>query len=421
MQQELRNLAPRKITASRSTMENTEAGFLNSPASSVNTEGASPIDTSQISRRPTRVSHTKSRKGCQQCKKRKVKCDEQRPACFNCSRLQEECKYLLPPPKKTYVRRSGSPKPTISSTGGINLRDLELFHTYTTSTYSTLSIFPALQDFWRITVPRLAIHNSYLMGEILALAALHLAYHRPDQWHEHLATALTLHQESSQQAMGLLKELNPHNADGLFIFSSLTIVIAMATPKRSQQDGIPAGEGDFEDWIYLIQGTAELRTTFEQECSESCLTALFSFSRQRWALHNAFHPSYDRRDEVLCQLEERIRNSVPESEKLNVLIERIGSLRSAACYTPSWESTDLFFWLYGAIDGFLPLVKARDQEAWAVLAHFCLMVKRAETQWWLKGWADCMMRKIHKQLDEEHKSWILRLSEEMGWIPTATQ
>ncbi|KAJ0132570.1 Myosin-2 heavy chain [Fusarium oxysporum f. sp. albedinis] len=93
----------------------------------------------------------------------------------------------------------------------------------------------------------------------------------------------------------------------------------------------------------------------------------------------------------------------------------------AICYTPSWESTDLFFWLYGAIDGFLPLVKARDQEAWAVLAHFCLMVKRAETQWWLKGWADCMMRKIHMQLDEEHKSWILRLSEEMGWIPTATQ
>ncbi|KAL5593603.1 hypothetical protein FOBRF1_012705 [Fusarium oxysporum] len=343
-------------------MENTEAGFLNSPASSVHTEGASPIDTSQIPRRPTRISHTKSRKGCQQCKKRKVKCDEQRPACFNCSRLQEECKYLPPPPKKTY-----------------------------------------------------------LMGEILALAALHLAYHRPDQRHERLATALTLHQESSQRAMGLLKDLNPQNADGLFIFSSLTIVIAMATPKRSQQDGIPAGEGDFEDWIYLIQGTAELRTAFEQECSESCLTGMFSFSRQRWALHNVFHPSYDQRDEVLCQLEERIRDSVPEGEKLNVLIERIGSLRSAACNIPNWESTDLFFWLYGGIDGFLPLVKARDQEAWAVLAHFCLMVKRAETQWWLKGWADCMMRKIHMQLDEEHKSWILRLSEEMGWIPPATQ
>jgi hypothetical protein len=138
--------------------------------------------------------------------------------------LQEQCKYLPPPPKKTYTRRLRSPKPAISSTGGINLRDLELFHTYTTSTYSTLSIFPALQDFWRITVPRLAIHNSYLMGEILALAALHLAYHRPYQRHEHLATALTLHQKSSQQAMGLLKELNPETADGLFMFSSLTIV-----------------------------------------------------------------------------------------------------------------------------------------------------------------------------------------------------
>ncbi|KAF4445457.1 C6 zinc finger domain-containing protein [Fusarium austroafricanum] len=190
----------------------------------------------------------------------------------------------------------------------------------------------------------------------------------------------------------------------------------MATPKRSSHGGIPTDEGDFEDWIYLIQGTAELRPALDPNYPESCLAPLFTFTRQRWTLHHTFHTTNDHKAGILWQLEDRIRSQ--GSDSLDILLARINSLRSAACCSPDWEGTDLFFWLFECIDDFLPLVKARDQEAWVVMAHFCLMMKKAETQWWLKGWSDCMMRKIYQQLDEEHRSWILRLIEEMGWIPS---
>lgn len=39
--------------------------------------------------------HRKSRLGCQQCKRRKIKCDETRPACLNCSRREVNCSYEL--------------------------------------------------------------------------------------------------------------------------------------------------------------------------------------------------------------------------------------------------------------------------------------------------------------------------------------
>jgi hypothetical protein len=117
----------------------------------------------------------------------------------------------------------------ISGSGAINLVDLELFHTYSTSTYSTLFVCSALRDFWRITVPRLAIQYDYLMGEILALAALHIAYYRPEQRHQYLSIALTHHQSASQKAMGLLKNINPENADALFMFSSLTTVVSRSS------------------------------------------------------------------------------------------------------------------------------------------------------------------------------------------------
>ena len=39
--------------------------------------------------------HKKSRKGCSTCKKRRVKCDEGRPICGNCERMNIDCHYLI--------------------------------------------------------------------------------------------------------------------------------------------------------------------------------------------------------------------------------------------------------------------------------------------------------------------------------------
>ncbi|KAH6973060.1 hypothetical protein BKA56DRAFT_635020 [Ilyonectria sp. MPI-CAGE-AT-0026] len=255
------------------------------------------------------------------------------------------------------------------------------------------------------------------MGEVLALAALQLAYHRPEQRRQYLSTALTHHQAASQEAMELLKNVTLENSAGLFIFSALTIVIEMATPKRSPSNEISSDEGDFEDWLYLIQGTAEIGATLEQACTETCLAPLFTFCEHRWTLHCSFYSAYQRTDAMLFELQDRVTSFVHDADTLDILTERISSLQSPACYVPDWEAIDLFFWLHQCIDGFLPLVKARNQEAWVVMAHFCLILKKAETQWWLQGWADCTMRKIHQELDDEHKSWILGPAEEMGWIP----
>ena len=41
--------------------------------------------------------HQKSRNGCSTCKKRRVKCDEQRPVCGNCTKLKLDCGYLHEP------------------------------------------------------------------------------------------------------------------------------------------------------------------------------------------------------------------------------------------------------------------------------------------------------------------------------------
>lgn len=54
-------------------------------------------DSNDANRRPSirapKVGHKKSRKGCQTCKARRVKCDEVTPECGSCARLGLECSY----------------------------------------------------------------------------------------------------------------------------------------------------------------------------------------------------------------------------------------------------------------------------------------------------------------------------------------
>ncbi|KKA27412.1 hypothetical protein TD95_005178 [Thielaviopsis punctulata] len=53
---------------------------------------------------PPRRSHTKSRKGCDACKRRHIRCDETFPQCLNCTKHKIRCPYNDMP-----VDRSGSP------------------------------------------------------------------------------------------------------------------------------------------------------------------------------------------------------------------------------------------------------------------------------------------------------------------------
>ncbi|TEA18703.1 Sterol uptake control protein 2 [Colletotrichum sidae] len=62
--------------------------------------------------RGTRIGHKKSRNGCQQCKKRRVKCDESRP-CRNCVRHDVKCSLVLTAftPQLPPVSESPQPAP----------------------------------------------------------------------------------------------------------------------------------------------------------------------------------------------------------------------------------------------------------------------------------------------------------------------
>lgn len=130
--------------------------------------------SSKPSRQPGRArpvpgrGHAKSRKGCFNCKKRRVKCSEELPCCRGCGRLGLDCQYPQPQPPRLAL---APPRTPSTAPSPLRLEDLRFFHHFLTVAYPSLPF--GLDDIWQ-TVAAMAHEYDFLAHAILGLAAQHL-------------------------------------------------------------------------------------------------------------------------------------------------------------------------------------------------------------------------------------------------------
>ncbi len=135
-----------------------------SPSASGTEPGLEPVPSSPgttitttitVRRRPIpRKGHTKSRRGCLNCKRRKVKCPETLPACSNCTRIGLSCEYphvtgpSLPASSASSLFFLAPPSAPLQSTPTLfNSMDMRFFHHFLLTAYPPLPIQG--DDIWR--------------------------------------------------------------------------------------------------------------------------------------------------------------------------------------------------------------------------------------------------------------------------------
>ncbi|KEZ46134.1 hypothetical protein SAPIO_CDS0995 [Scedosporium apiospermum] len=125
-------------------------------------ESSSNPGSSEVSRRPTqkqrheRRGHTKSRRGCFNCKRRRIKCQETKPACGHCVKTGLKCEY---PAMPQIVHQPHHQIPLFS------LQDMRFFQHF------LLKCYPS--------VPVANESHEYLMHALLGLAASDLMQQDP--------------------------------------------------------------------------------------------------------------------------------------------------------------------------------------------------------------------------------------------------
>ncbi|OAA67833.1 c6 zinc finger domain containing protein [Niveomyces insectorum RCEF 264] len=111
-------------------------------------------------KRLERRGHTKSRRGCYNCKRRRIKCQETRPACGHCLKTGLQCEYPLAP----LVNHQPQHQIPLFS-----LQDMRFFQHFLLR--CTLQPPPGPASLWTHEIPCLSHTHDYLMHALLGMAA----------------------------------------------------------------------------------------------------------------------------------------------------------------------------------------------------------------------------------------------------------
>ncbi|KAF3353496.1 hypothetical protein VD0004_g8876 [Verticillium dahliae] len=404
----------------------------------------------------SRRSHTKSRKGCKDCKRRKVKCDETYPSCFHCTRQGIPCSLAggnaltdvssdtrtpkEPPsvvgspasvtatsttdfihldialdPRLTGPVAAPSPPP------GWNSRDLELMHHFTISTCDTLTSREDMRHVWRVTVPQEGYKHSYVMHGMLAVAAVHKAQLVPSERQTYITLA-AYHQSLGLEGFTpLMFDVNRDNWKPIFSFASIVVLYVYLLPARSENQRLLTPFPSILELFSFVRGIQSImqkfvnyipRTSFAPIIWSVWITDVDDPMNPHPPLENSCLP----RDvyQALKRLESAFDGGMRadfRDDYLKAIKELMKVTRLLAHAGVSVESGMVMFWPYVIPERIMLDIEALNPHALLLLSYYCVFLNILEGRYWYsRGWAKPLMAEIDLQLSHHRE-----LAELLKW------
>ncbi|OAF98542.1 uncharacterized protein CC84DRAFT_1210777 [Paraphaeosphaeria sporulosa] len=408
--------------------------------------------------------HKKSRLGCQECKRRHVKCDEARPACRNCLTLDRTCIY---PPSPAHAQRPplavsklhplsssagdvvSTPAATTPSTATtsavahistpstfvlsaetpslavtspaqhdalyppVNMRHMELLSNFIMVTGPSLAHGHQLDPtFFHVLMP-IASSAPYLMHQILALSAMHLSHTRPElaQFYHEEAMAL------QTQALAFLNdspiEINSANCAPMLVFTSFLGMHALAEAVASSKNHADTFLDKYLSYSNLHRGVRAI-------------------TAQSWDLLMQSNIS-----PILTQAEQLIRTtSLNMQEQAKTVADRLYRLLDDACVSTSSEEAcrdavshlQLVYQTEASFDDSVPtekqpagliwawpillsgdftdLLLRRTPEALVILCYYAVLLHRHRDLWLVGPAGRMLIEAITGSLGTYWKEWL---------------
>ncbi|CAG8284397.1 unnamed protein product [Penicillium salamii] len=371
---------------------------------------------------PPRRAHTKSRQGCDQCKRRRVKCDEQGPPCSNCISRELACTYLraqsrpetrrdqTPAPLATVLpsppQPLGIPSPAASTPSNVSgVRELELMHKFSTETYQSLCTTNSGHYVWQIAIPRIALQYDFLMNGILALGALHIAAAlEPPASLAYIDTALQYHSLTFAPYRFAVDHINPMNCEAVLAQSIITTVIGIAIPRVSSARGETTGITENIVVVFeLLQGVKKIHRIGESWIK----LELFARRRNNWdsssmGLDNETQVALDRlgtlNDESLASID-------PDQHQINkeaIIHLRHFSMRIANVV----DAANVLAWLAMVDKEFVDNVRRRQPLALLILMHWGVLLGELDGQhWWARDSGRALVSELLTTLQPADAQW----------------
>ncbi|KAF2163963.1 hypothetical protein M409DRAFT_68205 [Zasmidium cellare ATCC 36951] len=356
--------------------------------------------------------HHKSRKGCKGCKQRRVKVEPRRTDENDNGGITWDP--IITARIMEVLIESNAPCTELEKTAVYKRNHA----------FDVIDHFAACQDSWlgsptcqRIFQEhgvRLALNAGHLVHAIIAISAAHLAERqtspkeRKKFW---IASTLHYHHSLSMYSSAIVHDLQEQDADAIFACGLLHAMLAfIKTPKASEHVALEDDNGP--TWIMSMRGirtlldTAGLRQRLEngiwlpliQEFDQWRNTGVddlsHSGSQQGSCTINSFGD--------LCD-PEPTSPYIAETDMQLAMLDKL--FHPNATYH---NITGFLAFIADATPQFINRLRADEEEALLVLAHWCALFSRFD-QWWISESATIECTRICAHLDKSNNSRIRAL------------
>ena len=279
------------------------------------------------------------------------------------------------------------------------ISDLALMHHFSTVTWETLPESHRRQKIWQLALPKLAGGYDFLMHQLLALAASHLAFLSPEKHNPHSMQATQHQSEAIQGLRGVIPHVNESNCHAVFATTSLLPISAYAAQAEHIAKG-EAGPGinDLLEVFTLMRGMTSILRRWEDTIFAGPLGPLL------WQTPDKVRETPFLTNLVECLEDfgtsDEVTELVPELRKLfrDEIRTLIGCVGYATESSLEPELRVATMWPIFFTDGFIALLRQRQPAAMKVLGFYLRVLDAVgDANWYMRGWGRCISENLEKE------------------------
>lgn len=393
-----------------------------------------------------RRSHTKSRTGCLPCKNRRIKCDESRPECGQCTTRKAKCIYpslgasesrttmTADAPASTPALPAPAPAPvpaTAQLAGYAFLLEKNaeecpksLIMAYLDGEYlpgrnpnyrrddipELLDHFsdhgenwigpPECQEIMQAHGLKLAVDAPYLLHAIIAFSATHMQFCRSEVGSYDVVATFHYAVSLKTFATQLGTSVTAENADALFASCFLHSMLAFGRKSHNRLDEQPAICDKMQfGWLRSIRGVPTLQATksIQQNLSQSLWYPVFQKSgglRPSAATLEATEDSNSAAKDTVEKLERLCAVSIDQDPSVSPYIEPLRHLNGLLRMDPDVRKIGPSMVFIGKLPPrFVDLLERGDTQAMLILTYWLSLMSQIR-QWWTESQARDECRRL---------------------------
>ncbi|KAM5437695.1 hypothetical protein MferCBS31731_005454 [Microsporum ferrugineum] len=322
----------------------------------------------------------------------------------------------------------------------------ELMHHYSTTVFASLADYEVYRPIWQVIVPREMQSVNFLKHGVLAISALHIHYLRfratkqpglnPLEL-EHKDLAQKHYQAAVMEFGSLFPEDIMSNTSAVFAFSHLTIFFAFGSSHLSGHGGTMSDAIDDllslfvltrkamaflrMKWDLLQKGDMGIllqrgpQITDRNYLPTDVITALELVEElcHRWT------PTQENPEDPICQSQINEDGHDTKSAYRRAISQLWDCFVMLETKRKDWGMALRFPMIFP--DTLFSCFRAREPLAMVILAHYCVLLRRAPVRWWADGWSIQVIQAIFQDLPQNWRyavSWPMSVS---GLSPTDIQ